>query len=165
MKEYQLAEFSIFDSTEQQRQYRIKNYDSDIHAAVLYTYPLGQIVGLFEGEWAKEIQKAKISILNPRSNEWVDGSIAKKFHLLYSKYTISWNGTSIILKKKALSSYKELRDEQRGDLLAKFRSYSGWLTWPPAKYKLTVFSDKVPDAVYFFAVAVMDHTIMVEAED
>ncbi len=45
------------------------------------------------------------------------------------------------------------------------RSYSGWLTWPQAKYKLTVFFDKVPDAVYFFAVAVMDHTIMVEAED
>jgi hypothetical protein len=68
MPDRRLAEFSIFDSTETQRLYRIKTYDSDIHAPVLYTSPSEQMVSIFEGEWLAHITKANISILDTHFN-------------------------------------------------------------------------------------------------
>jgi hypothetical protein len=161
MSDYRLAEFSIHDPTTNRRQYRIRTHYSDIHAALLYASPSGQIVGMFEGEWTTVINKANISILNTRSNQWIDGTITKRTDAA-KKYAISWNGTNIIMKEKSFSSTKELRDEKQDNLLAEFRSSFGVFASTPTTYKLTVKSDKVLDAVYFFAVATMDHKIMVD---
>jgi hypothetical protein len=162
MSDHRLAEFSIYSSGEKERKYRIRTYYSSTHAALLYAAPSGEIVGMFEGDWTKEIIKADISILNTRSNQWIDGTITKRTDAA-KKYAISWNGTNIIMAAKFLSSTKELRDEIQGDLLAEFRPSSGVFVSPPTSYKLKVKSDKVPDAVHFFAVAVMDHKNMISA--
>jgi hypothetical protein len=160
MSDHRLAEFSIFDSTETQHQYHIKAYASEIHAAVLYSSPSEQMVGIFGDEWLVYITKANISILDTHSNRWSDESITTKFDFFKDKYVISLYGTSIILKGKALMIDCELYDKKRGKLFAKFQPPSRFATWTPYKYKLEVFFNKVSNAVYFFALATMDHKNM-----
>ncbi len=160
MTDYRLAEFSIFDSTGKQRQYRLRTYYTDIHAALLYTSPSGEIVAMFEGEWTKEINTANISI-NTLSDKWIDGKITRRFDSRNDSYVISWNGINIIMKGKSESSFTELRDERTSDLLGKFRLKSGTI-WYQCKYELIIMSNKMPDAVYFIAVATMDHRFMLK---
>lgn len=160
MPDYRLSEFSIYDSTEKQRQYVIETFDSDIHAVVLYAYPSEQIVGALEGEWEKFIGTANISLLDTHSNQWMDGSITIKFHFYIDKFEISWYGTKITMRRKFVSNKTEVRDEKGNELVASFEPYPNPKSPKPNKYKLIIFSDKVPGVVYFFAVAVMDQSIV-----
>jgi hypothetical protein len=163
MSDFRLAEFSIYYPTKSQRKYRIRTHYTDHHASILYAYPSGQIMGMLEGEWSKEIPRANISILNDYSNQWIDASIEQIWRKNDKHYAVVWNGTKIIIQGKFLSSSKKMYDEVEGKVLAEFRPSSGLFVSPPTSYKLTVMSKKVPDTVYFFAVAVMDHKLMIDA--
>ncbi|CAF1452758.1 unnamed protein product, partial [Didymodactylos carnosus] len=128
-------------------------------------YPLKEIIANLEGEWEIEIDKASFPILDNRSNQLIDGNITRSFYLLRAQYSISWNGTTIIMKDHSLSTHIELRDVKQNNLLAKIRHTSGWFQRATSKYQLDVFSNKVSDAVYFFALAIMDHAFMINLED
>ena len=165
MPNFQLADLSFFDSVDKSRLYTIETYKSDIHAVQLLAQPSKTPVGALEGIWKTQILNATFSFLDARSNQWKDGTIVRNVHLFANKYTISVNGKQILMKSKVLSTNPiELRDKKGKDLLAQFQSRTGQFNSLALRYDLKVFSNKVPDVVYFFALSIMDHQSMLNFE-
>ena len=166
LSDYRLAEFTVFDSEEKNRLFRLKTFQSDIHSVELRSISSGELVGALEGEWSTKIDNASFTYLDEWTKAWKDGYITPAKHLLIYKNIITIPGRRLVMKNQALMSRTvNIRDEKSNDLLAKFTRTTGWLKSTPMKYKLQVFSNAIASQVYFFAIAVMDHRWMVEDEE
>jgi hypothetical protein len=100
--------------------------------------------------------KAKISILDSRYNRWINGTIKQNMRLVGSKYTIQWNGEHLSMKTKFGTQSAEFHDEKNKNRLAEFRKRLSSILLAN-KYDFTVYSDKIPDAVYLLTIAVHDY--------
>ena len=166
LPDFQLAKLSFYDSVDKSRLFSIETYESDIHSVQLFAQPSKKVLGALEGVWKQQILNATFSFLDVRSNQWKDGSIVRNAHLFAHKYTISANGKQILMKGKySTTGVVELRDKKGKDLLAQFQPRIRHFNSLSLKYDLKVFSNKVPDMVYFFALAVMDQRNMLDLED
>ncbi|CAF4658357.1 unnamed protein product, partial [Rotaria sp. Silwood2] len=90
-------------------------------------------------------------------HKWTDGFIQRNAHMFSTDYTIQFNNQQLIAKSSNYSKNIKVYDKKKNELLAQFRARARWLSWKPVKYDLNIYSNQVPDAIYFFLVLIMDH--------
>ncbi|CAF3838050.1 unnamed protein product [Rotaria sp. Silwood1] len=129
--------FSIFDSEEKRHLYRIRISSTEVDTAILIDNYRKNIVANLKGKWT-------------------DGFIQRNTHT-YEDYTIHFNNQRLSAKSSRFSKNIKVYTQQKNELLAQFRYRTRWLSWRPVKYDLNIYSTKVPDAVYFFLVLIIDH--------
>jgi hypothetical protein len=160
--EHQLYGYSIFDSTEKKRLYRLKTIHSDIDIMVLVDYPAKNVVANMEGVLLEGKLNITFSVYDYQQNKWTDGAVAESYHFLFRKYAIEWNSKPYIMKNRFSSRNNRLYNKSQNQLLAKFVKRSLWFDSVTVKYDLKIYTDELPDAVCFFAIAIIDHRIFHE---
>jgi hypothetical protein len=160
-----LPGFSVFDSTGKKLLYRLKTSSTDIDSMILIDYPAKNMVANAEGEWIDNIFNVSLSIYDYKLNKWTDASFRKIFDLFTGKYQILWNNESLIIKRGFFTKTIKMYNEKQNVLIAEFRYRSIWRSGFTYKYDLKIYSDKLSDAIYLFAVAIMHHTQKVSSEN
>ncbi|CAF4109741.1 unnamed protein product [Rotaria sp. Silwood2] len=150
------GQFSIYDPGEQQLHYRIQSQIALWQILELVAYPSNQVIAKLNSRWHTLLYEATISIFDSQSNQWIDGQIRKHLTFFGDKYTIEWNGKSMVMETKFLSFTTKFRDENQGNMLAEFRMRWTSLFWFK-KYDLEIFSKEVPETIYIMALAAKDH--------
>ena len=151
-----LSNYTIYDSKEKTIVYRVKTIFTDIDAMMLIDYPAKNIIANVEGEWATGVFNVSLSIYSSKAQKWIDGIIKRIPGMSSDKYTIYWDGKEIIQRYKFLSSKMGFYDKKEKEKFARFFSHSKWYQ-TAIRYKVEIYSNYVPDAIYFFALAIIDH--------
>ncbi|CAF3945637.1 unnamed protein product, partial [Adineta steineri] len=95
---------------------------------------------------------ANFTILNSTSNEWISGRIIRPISFLGAKYFIKWDKYNILMKTKFGSFLTTTFEyENHSSILAKSKKRISSL-FGTAKYDLQIFSNDLPDIIYFIGV-------------
>ncbi|CAF2951871.1 unnamed protein product [Rotaria sp. Silwood2] len=156
-----LSRFSILDSNGKEYLYRLRDSYTYNNSLLLIVYPSKNIVAYLQGQWTNETLNVTYDIYNYTTNQWTNGTIKKIFNLFIEKYFIEWNNENFIMKKKIFSINHKFYDENQY-VLAQFRMSFRWFNWSLIKYNLQIYSDKLPDALYFFSIAIVDHRNLIQ---
>ena len=148
------GEFSIFDTTQQHLYYRIESNYGLLPKIKLIAYPSKQIVARLEEKFKLFTYKANFSILDPQTDQWINGVIREKFRLAGTSLDIHWNGHHIVMKRKPFSWTSKVYDTD-GELLAQFRTEPLSIFWSN-KIDMKIFSSKYPKELYFLVLAARD---------
>ncbi|CAF3754724.1 unnamed protein product [Rotaria sp. Silwood1] len=148
--------FSIFDSEEKRHLYRIRISSTEVDTAILIDNYRKNIVANLKGIWIEKLVNVSFSVYDSKLGKWTDGFIQRNTHT-YEDYTIHFNNQRLSAKSSRFSKNIKVYTQQQNELLAQFRYRTRWLSWRPVKYDLNIYSTKVPDAVYFFLVLIIDH--------
>ncbi|CAM4897805.1 unnamed protein product [Rotaria socialis] len=151
-----LSRFSVLDSSEKQYLYRLKNSNDDSNLLLIVSYPSKDVLGYVGNEWRNETLNVTFEIYNSTINQWTNGTIKKLPNLFTEKYLIEWNSQNFMMKKKLFSIHHKFYDECE-NVLAQFRMRFRWFNWRLIKYNLELFSDKLPEIIYFFLIAIVDN--------
>lgn len=151
-----LNRFSILDSNEKQYLYRLKISSDNNDEIQIISYPSKHIQGYLKGKLTNETLNLYFEILNLTTNQWLNGTIQKNFNLFIEKYFIRWNYQNFIMKKNFFSRHHKIYDDNK-NLLAQFRMHFRWFNSSLIKYNLQIFSDNLPDMIYFFIIAIVDY--------
>jgi hypothetical protein len=151
-------EYNIFDQTESNLVYYIEAGRLGFEKIQVFASPSKQLVGTLKRVFSF-MYKASISVLDSRSNRWINGTIKQNMRLLGSKYTIEWNGEKVSMKTKVgLSMAIEFHDEKNKNRLGVLRRRLSSVLLA-SKYDLAVFTDKLPDAIYLLTLAVHEYQL------
>jgi hypothetical protein len=156
MDKHGLSQFSVLDSSKKHYLYRLKTSYIDNDGLVLVSYPSRDTVGYVSGEWKNETLNVTFEIFDLATNESTNGTIIKIFNLFVEQYLIQWNDQNFIMKKKLFTIHHKFYDENQ-NVLAQFRKKLRWFNWSSVEYDLKIFIDKLPHAIYFFSLAIVDH--------
>lgn len=160
IRDNRLSNYTIYDSLGKKELYRIKTISTDIDTMMLVNYPAKNMIGNLEGEWADEIFNVSFSIYSLKSYKWIDGTMKKVKKTFINKYSIEWDSKIVIMKDTFISRTMKFYDEKQNELFAEFKATSKW--FGNFKYTLTIYSDYIPDAIYFFALAISDHRYQIQ---
>jgi len=151
------GEFTIYDSTGKTLQYRMES-KGGTHDVRVFT-PSKTLIARLKAKVTAVMYKATITILDEDLNQWVNGTIQQNYKIVGNKFTITWNGNTIIMEGKAASLNTEFIENSSKNTLAKFQKRITSLFWRN-KYDLQVLSNKYPDTLYYLGVAARDHSNM-----
>jgi hypothetical protein len=166
-----LPGYKVYDPKETRVLYQLKPMSSDVDTIILVDDQKKNIVGNLEGEWTSQWPledkfNITFSIYDYNLNKWIDGTIKRDRGFFNQKLQIQWNEFRLVAKKSDFSYTTKLYDERGNDLLSQFRWQSVWSTSATKpKYNLKIFSDKVPDAISFFILAIVDQREVILGED
>jgi hypothetical protein len=153
------GEFTVYDSTGKNLQYRMESKFGVTHDVHVYRMPAKTLVARLKAKVTVAMYKAALTILDQGTNRWNNGTIEQNFKIVGNKFTIVWNGEKISMQGTAASLDTAFVAQTAGDLLGKFHKRVSSLFWRN-KYDLQVLSNKYPDALYFLGVASRDHANM-----
>ncbi|CAF3937818.1 unnamed protein product [Rotaria magnacalcarata] len=143
-------EFSIFDKSGKNLQYRIESKYLGLHKIELVSYPSKQVVGRLNSKVTWFLYEATFEILNSQTQQWTTGSINQKLQILNHKSVIEWNGRRILMEHNIPSLTTRFLDDQRGgQLVAEYKVSLASVFWA-TKYSLQIFSSDLPDALFIF---------------
>ncbi|CAF1020004.1 unnamed protein product [Rotaria magnacalcarata] len=148
------GEFSIRDPSGKHLYYRIESEYSLLHTIKVIAYPSKQEIGRLKANLKPILYKADISILNPQTNQWIQGVLQQNLQLLGSSFNIDWNGDQIRMESEPVSFTSKFYDKN-SNLLAQFRLQPASLFWTK-KYDMEIFSTKYPEQIYFLSMAARD---------
>ncbi|CAF3807082.1 unnamed protein product [Rotaria sp. Silwood1] len=160
-RRFELTGYTIFDSKEKTRLYRLTASRSDIDSGILFDNAEDNMIANLEGEWIEDKFNVTFSIYNSKLNKWTDGIIRRTLHWFSVDYTVEYNNEQVIAKRKKDAKKGKIYHKKNNELLAKFAARSQWLSGTPLKYDLEIYSNKVPDAIHFFLLLIMDHRLRV----
>ncbi len=152
---FKLGEFSIFDSSQNHLFYRIKSYYAVGGELKLIDVSSNKAIGQLKNAITLSSFEANFSIFDSSSDQWINGKIERMYRTLAKKYIIKWNRQSIFMETKLFSSTTTFEHEYHSGVLAKIQKRSFSLM-QPNRYDLQIFSDDLPAAFYFLALAVKD---------
>ncbi|CAF3128276.1 unnamed protein product [Rotaria sp. Silwood2] len=115
-------QFSVYDSAGKVLKYRIESKFLRTGSRQVHAYPSKEVVGKLTRRWTWAL-KADISVLDPNSNRWINGNITKlnKLTLKHpTKYSIYWNGQSLVMETHIASYFRQIYDKPEEDNLAEF---------------------------------------------
>ncbi|CAF1625556.1 unnamed protein product [Didymodactylos carnosus] len=119
------------------------------------TYPSQQVVATYSAVIKPTTYLGSISILNPETNQWVDGQIKVNSQLSGSGFDIYWDNNVLTMQTKP-----ELRTsnffDTNGKLLAKFKIRADSID-SERIYYLHIYSNKYPEPLYLLELAARDH--------
>ena len=153
-----LSNYTIYDSKEKTIVYRVKTIFTDIDTMMLIDYPAKNVIANVEGDWAVGLFNASLSIYSSKAQKWIDGIMRPTPTTLWDKYSIYWDAKQVILRYKFFSTKMGFYDRKEKEKFAWFFQYSKWYR-TAIKYKVEIYSNYMPDAIYFFALAIIDHRI------
>jgi len=149
------GEFTIYDSTGKTLQYRMES-KGGTHDVRIFT-PSKTLIARLKAKVTPVMYKATITILDQDLNQWVNGTVQQNYKIVGNKFTITWNGNTIVMEGKAASLDTTFIEDPQGTILAKFRKRISSVFWRN-KYDLQVLSNTYPDALYLLGVAARDHS-------
>lgn len=164
LNENRLLNYTIYDSMGLKRLYRMRTLQNDIDTILLVDYPAKNLVGNCEGEWAWDKVDVSFSIYSYSLSKWIDGKISKRVHLLRQKYSIEWDSKEVIMKSDLFSHAMSFYTGPQEIFLGQFKDTSS-LFRNNAKYQLQIYSNYMPDQIYFFALAMISHQIQQTVDD
>ncbi len=150
-----LSGYSVYDSKEKTILYRLKTVSTDIDSIMLVDHLTKNIVGNLEGEWT-DVFNVTLSTYDQNLNKWLDGNIKRTVVFLMEKLQIQWNGFRLVMKKRKFSRTRKFYDEQKNDFIAQFRRRARLFDSTPVKYDLKIYSNKIPDSIYFLILGMTD---------
>jgi len=151
---FKAGEFSVYDTSEKHVYYRIESKYDILQNLKVIAYPSKQEVGRLKAKLKVLLYKAEISILDPQTNQWVNGLIEQDFQLLKNSFNIDWNGNRITMENDRASFTVKFRDTN-GQLLAQFRIRLASI-FVTNKYDMKIFSNKYPEQIYLLGLAALD---------
>ncbi|CAF1016328.1 unnamed protein product [Rotaria sordida] len=149
--------FKIFDSKEKTCLYRIRVSSKAVDSAILVDNFEKNIMANLEGIWIEKLLNVTFSIYDSKLNKWTDGFIQRNAHLISVDYIIQFNNQQLIATWKSFSKKVNVYNKKKNELLAQFQHRTRWLFSKSVKYDLKIYSNQVPDAIYFFLVLILDH--------
>ncbi|CAF3070621.1 unnamed protein product [Rotaria socialis] len=152
-------EFSIFDKSGKNLQYRIESKYLGLQKIELVSYPSKQVVGRLNSKVTWFLYEATFEILNSQTQQWITGSINQKLQILNHRSVIEWNGRRILMEHNIASLTTRFLDDQRGgQLVAEYKVSLASMFWA-TKYSLQIFSSDLPDALFIFGLSARDYII------
>jgi hypothetical protein len=152
------GEFTIYDTSEKNVYYRIESNYGILQDVEVIVYPSKQVIGLLQSKIKfLFLYEAEISTLDSQSNQWLNGTIEKKFQLLGKSFNIDWNGHRITMASEPLAFTSKIHDTN-GQLLAQFRIRPASIFWAK-KYDMQIFSNKYPEQLYLLGLFAYDRSI------
>ena len=155
IQDNRLSNYTIYDASEKNQLYRIKTVSTDIDTMIMVNYPAKNMVGNLEGEWAESIFNVTFSYYSTKSHKWVDGVMKKIHKTFHNRFSIEWDSKYVLMRDSFWSNMMKFYDKQEKTLLAKCQDYSEF--FGKFKYKITIYSDYLPNPIYFLALAIADH--------
>ncbi|CAF1436002.1 unnamed protein product [Rotaria sp. Silwood1] len=153
------GEFSVYDRTGKNLQYRIESRYNALHSVELVAYPSKQVIARLKNQITLLLYKGTLEILDAKSNKWITGTINQKLKVLNHKSIINWNGRQLSMKHNIPSFTTKFFDEaQRNRLVAEYRIHMVAST-VANKYTMKIFTDEIPDALFLLCLTVRDHII------
>ena len=155
-------EYSVYDSTAQHEFYRLESNYGLFQNIEITANPAKQVVARLKAKLSFLRYKAEISILDAKSDRWIDGEIQQKYGFTVVTFNIDWNGERVTLKSEPWSLTRKFTDSD-GKVLAQFRVRLSSVLWAK-KFDLKIFSKEFPEQLYFLGLAVYDHVTASEEE-
>ncbi|CAF1003730.1 unnamed protein product [Rotaria sp. Silwood1] len=153
------GEFSVYDRTGKNLQYRIESRYNALHSVELVAYPSKQAIARLKNQITLLLYKGTLEILDAKSNKWITGTINQKLKVLNHKSVINWNGRQLSMKHNIPSFTTKFFDEaQRNRLVAEYRIHMV-ASAVANKYTMKIFTDEIPDALFLLCLTVRDHII------
>jgi hypothetical protein len=152
---FKASEYSVYDKTEKHIYYRIESNYGLLPNMEIIAYPSKQVVGRLQAKLKLIVYNGEFSILDPKSNQWIKGSIQQNFQLFVSPFNIDWNGHHITMESE-MASFTSTFNGANGQLLAQCRLRPTSILWTH-KYDMKIFSNKYPDLIYLLGLAVRDN--------
>lgn len=150
------SEFTIYDSTENIKHYRIESHFSFLASFDLVSYPSKTVVGKLKKKLSLIFYKAGLSILDEDSQGWINGTIEANFHLLKSKFSIEWNHRRLIMVPSMFSRTIYFYDEQQPKtIIAEFRKRFGFFSLVN-KFDMEIYVNDLPDGIFLLGLVVKD---------
>lgn len=151
---YKAAEFSIFASNKPFVQYRIESDYALGQKIRLVKQSTKEVIGRLKGEWSTAPHSLRFSILNTSSEQWNNGTIKRIPDRKPTRYIIKWDN-SIFWMKSQINGTMAFENEDENVTLATFKRIRGSFT-ESKRYQLWIFSNVVPEPIFFLALAVED---------
>ncbi|CAF1198111.1 unnamed protein product [Adineta steineri] len=150
---FKFSEFSIFRS-KHHLAYRIKSSYAFRRKLEIIDVSTNQVVCRLTNKISLTQSGADFTILNSTSDEWITGKILRKAGL-NQKYHIKWDGNDILMKTKFNSLTTTFEHEYQSGILAKFKRPFFPLIFG-VEFDLQIFSNDVPDIIYFIGLVMKD---------
>ncbi|UJR29860.1 hypothetical protein I4U23_017408 [Adineta vaga] len=77
-----------------------------------------QVIAELRNKFSLLKHQANFTILDPISNQWINGEFQRQFHFYKTKYLIHWNKQSILIENKVLTYTTTFTHEQTNQTLA-----------------------------------------------
>ena len=151
------SQFSIYDSSQNDELYRLQSQYAFTQTIELVAQPSKKVVGKLRSQFLTLLYEGNITVLDPSTNQWINGKIKRQLTFFFETYIIEWNGRRISMTTGFNPFHTEFHDETNGALLARVQKRLISLVWTNI-YDLEIFSDDVPKAIYILALAAHDHT-------
>lgn len=148
--------FSIYDGTEKNLLYRIESKFAFSQTIEMIDQKSNETIGKLNSVFLTFLYKANISIIDPKTNQWVDGNIRRLFTFVFDTYVIEWNGQKLLMEKTWNPMELQFRHQtETGPVVAKI--HQRWFTAFSKTYDLEIFSNDLPAPVYILALAAHDY--------
>ncbi|CAF3519435.1 unnamed protein product [Rotaria sp. Silwood1] len=156
---FKAREYSIYDQTGKNLQYRIESKYHILQSLELVTYPTKKVIGKLQANLRLLVYKGNIEIFDDHTQQWLKGVITQNFQLFGHNWTIKWNDRLLSMETDPISLTTNFFDKQHDRiLLAKFQMRVQSFFWVN-QYDMEVYSNAIPDGVYLLSLAARDHTL------
>ncbi|CAF1289851.1 unnamed protein product [Rotaria sordida] len=149
--------YTIFDSKEKTSLYRLTASRSDIDSAILFDNSGNNIIANLEGIWIGNKINVTFSIYDSKLNKWTDGIIRRIARWFYVDYIAEYNNEQVIANRQNMVRKGKIYLKKKNELLAKYQARSQLFGNIALKYDLKIYSNKVPNALHFFLLLIIDH--------
>ncbi|CAF2042674.1 unnamed protein product [Rotaria magnacalcarata] len=155
---FKAREFSIYDRTGKNLQYRLESYISFGQSIELVAYPSKKAVGKAYSSKKGGVYQGTLKIRNLETKKWLKGTIVQHYQLLGQHWTISWNETRLSMDSEPASLTTSFHDGNQSDhtCLAKFHMRVQSLIWVN-QYDMHIYSNIIPDSIYLLSLAIRDY--------
>lgn len=150
------GEFTVYDQTGKNRQYRMESKYGLTHDVRLYT-PSKTLAARLKAKITAVMYKAVITVFDNTTNVWKNGTIEQNYKVVGSKFTINYDSNQFTLESKAGSLDTDFAEQPKGNIVATFHKRVTSLFWRN-KYDLQVLTNRYPDELFLLGVAVRDHS-------
>lgn len=154
---FKAHQFSIYDSSQNDELYRLQSQYAFTQTIELVAQSSKEVIGKLRSKFLALLYEGNMTILDPRTNQWINGRIKRQLTFIFETYSIEWNSRRISMTTGFNPFHTEFHDETSGILVARVQKRLISLVWANI-YDLEIFSDDVPKAIYILALAAHDHT-------
>ncbi|CAF1075586.1 unnamed protein product [Rotaria sordida] len=154
---FKAGEYSIYDQSGNILLFRFESRYGFTQTAQLYAYPGKQMVASIRNNWSPWLYDAEIQVFDTIFNQWIPGRITQAFPNYSFRYIIQYANRHLIMEHNIFSLTTEIRNEQPPNyILARMRLRLSSIILPN-KYDLQVYTNELPDVIYFLALAAYDY--------
>lgn len=153
------GEFTIYDQSGKNIQYRVESRYNALHSVELVAYPSKKVIARLKNQVTLLLYKGTLQLLDSKSRTWINGTINQKLKLLNHKSIIEWNGRQFVMKHNFPSFTTRFFDEKKGNqLLAEYQKHV-ISSVVANKYTMRVFTDELPDSIFLLCLTVRDYIL------